>query len=368
MECTYQIPASKPVSPVAALRNAYAFPGPGDVIIGWNPAYPFYNEVLDIVHAEGKRCWLWLPVFSELPAEFAPVYSVGFNGKPQRGLSVMPGEDFRFACPSTPRNLNIAYEIYKRDFSRFPFDGVFLDKIRHASFAGGLTDGFGCFCASCREAYAIRGVDLHETVKLIRENPAAFLPDSTDGAGIYHCADPLAEKFFAAKADIITVAVAGLSARFQKRGLQVGLDVFAPLLAYFTGQDIPRLSKHAAFVKPMFYRITRAPAGLPFELDGMRESFLPCGADAAEILRRLWRSGDLCSAECMGAQLKSLISECPARQKFRPGFEIVHIPGICESNPAYIRETASLLENSGISDAVLCWDLLSAFNAPFALS
>ena len=45
------------------------------------------------------------------------------------------------------------------------------------------------------------------------------------------------------------------------------MDTFAPYLAYFAGQDMKLLASMADFIKPMMYRITNAPAGMPFETD-----------------------------------------------------------------------------------------------------
>ncbi len=367
MEYTYQISTggfyeqslNSEVSPAHALRAAYNITGAGDVIIGCNTQADYYRKILNIVHSAGKRCWFWLPVFSELPDNAAPEYSVRIGGELQQGLSIIPGENFRFVCPSSQHNLNIAYEVYVKHFADMPFDGVFLDKIRHGSFAGGLTEGFGCFCESCRETYAKRGVNLDEISEMIRHNPAAFLPDSLNDAapGVkkYGFADATVMNFYSAKAGIITDAVAQLSDKFTKLGLQTALDVFVPMFAFLVGQDIPTLSKYASFTKPMCYRITHAPAGIPYELSGLRESFLPYGVDAEALLKKLWHTEDVCSLSCLEGQLNEHTS-CA----IRPGFEINFVQGICESSAAYVRETAELLKRSSIENAALCWNLLSA--------
>ncbi len=370
MEYTYQISLggfdsgalSADAAPADALRRAYELTKPGDVIIGWNTRADYYRDILDIVHSSGKRCWLWLPVFSELPAGCDADYSIGFDGKPQRGLSVMPGEDFRFACPSSPRNIETAYQIYIKHFSELPFDGIFLDKIRHASFAGGLTDGFGCFCETCRENYAKRGVDLNEAAALIKSNLAAMLPHapklSEQGtSGVYRFKNPLADNFYKAKTNIITSAVTELSEKFRALGLLTALDVYPPALAYFVGPDIPALSRQAEFVKPMCYRITRAPAGLPYELNGLQQAFAPYGVDIKAALQKIWQTEDLCSGGCLKSQLRELKNSIG--KKLRPGFEINVVPGICDSGTEYVRKTAALLNEAGVNQAVLSWNLLA---------
>jgi hypothetical protein len=305
------------------------------------------------VHSHNKKCWLWLPVFSDLPDLFQPEDAIGCDGKAQRSPADISG--FRFACPSSPRNINIAYEMYMRDFSGLPFDGVFLDRIRHASFASGLADSFGCFCDSCKAAYAERGVDLDEISGLIHSNPAAMLPGSIENpAGVYGFENEAVGKFYKAKADIIEAAVIRLVKLFTEKGLEVALDVFAPTLAYLVGQNLPALAAHVTFIKPMFYRITDAPAGLPYELKWLKRSYLVHGKDTDGLLKHLWGTDDLLSDEIMEAQLKALAG------KLRPGFEINCVPGICESDGDYVRGTAALISRSGADNAVLSWNLLSA--------
>ena len=356
------------------IREIFGITGPGDVIIGWNSrSDSLYRDAIELVHSEGKRVWLWLPVFSELPAVEAADPAISYLGRPQQGVQIFEGEDFRFACPSSAHNRGIAFKLYEKHFSHLPFDGVFLDKIRHASFAGGLENGFGCFCGECKAAYARHGVDAVAIAAMIKEifdggsgggdfdsvigggANAAFIPASMDN-GVYHYENMAIDKFYQAKTKIITEAVANLSGRFRAIGMDVALDVFAPLLSYFVGQDIRALANHASFIKPMVYRITKAPAGLPFELSWLNQCICPGSHTAASLLERIWDCVDLCSEKCMEAQIGALSLSL---DKLRPGFEINIVPGICESSPAYVASTKGLLERLGHTNAVLCWNMLA---------
>lgn len=69
------------------------------------------------------------------------------------------------------------------------------------------------------------------------------------------------------KAEDIAGALKPVTRYFRQRGMKVGMDTFAPYLAYFAGQDMKLLASMADFIKPMMYRITNAPAGMPFETD-----------------------------------------------------------------------------------------------------
>jgi hypothetical protein len=346
MEYTYQISTDSPGSPVEALLNAYRITGPGDVIIGWETENDCYREVIDIAHSVNKKCWLWLPVFADLPDWLQPEPSIGCDGRPQTGPSDIGHNGFRFACPSSPRNTVMAYEMYLRDFTGLPFDGVFLDRVRHSAFSGGLNNAYGCFCERCKAAYAAYNVDLNEITAIITKEPHRMLPGGLKNeTGIYSFNDEAVDSFYTAKAAIITGAVLKLAAMFKAKGLNVAFDVFAPTLAYLVGQDLPALAKHSAFIKPMFYRVTDAPAGLPYEY-----KWLNRGA----LLKQIWGTTDLLSASFTERQLKSLPGNT------RPGFEINVVPGICESNGDYVRESAALIERSGFGNAVLSWNLLTA--------
>jgi hypothetical protein len=308
-----------------------------------------------MVHSEGKRLWLWLPVFSELTEREAPVPSVSFRGQIQQGISFMPGEDFKFVCPSSAHNINIAYTLYRNHFFHLTFDGVFLDKIRHASFAGGLENGFGCFCENCKAAYARQGVNADEIIERIKNNTADFIPYSY-AHGLYCFKDKTADDFFRVKSDFITAAIREVSAKFRQSGLAVALDVFAPMLSYLVGQNLQTLCENTAFIKPMMYRITHAPAGMPFELKWLQTSFASQGVDFLKSLEQIWGTDDLCSADSMEAQLKSL----PLNPSLmNPGIEVNIVPGVCDSTPEYVSSAVSRIESMGFDKIVLSWNLLA---------
>ena len=336
----------------AALVDLYRRMGPGDVIAGWRAPDGRYRVMAEIAHDAGRRLWLWLPVFSELPESSGAAPSVSYKNVLQKGLSGFPGEDFKFVCPSDKKNIAIAYELYARYFAKYDFDGVFLDKIRHASFAGGPENGLGCFCERCVAAYAERGVDARAAARLFEYDPAAFIPARVNDCA-YRFEDAAADDFFRAKAGVVSEAVTSVVKMFSAIGLEAALDVFAPATAYFVGQDLGALGKIASFIKPMFYRVTRAPAGLTYELDALRAAYGP-RADVIKALNKIWGTDDLCSDGAARSMLASL-KNCGG--VFRPGFEINVVKNICESSPGYAASSVSIIEDAGFDKTVLCWDL-----------
>ncbi|MDR2599305.1 MAG: putative glycoside hydrolase, partial [Oscillospiraceae bacterium] len=140
----------------------------------------------------------------------------------------------------------------------------------------------------------------------------------------------------------------------ENSGLSVALDLFAPVLAYLVGQDIPELSKNVDFIKPMFYRITNAPAGIPFELKGYLDSFKAVNVDATGVLEKCWLQDNLCSDVAFERQLFLLYNK-----ETRPGIEVNIVDGICDNTPEYVSQSINVLKRTGFSEPVLSWNLLN---------
>ncbi len=90
----------------------------------------------------------------------------------------------------------------------------------------------------------------------IEKGDAFFSVTAYDPVDGFTFADPLAEAYFKAKGHVVSHAVAAIADSFRGRGLEVGMDLNAPFMAQFVGQDYGILSQHADFIKPMLYRQT----------------------------------------------------------------------------------------------------------------
>jgi len=211
--------------------------------------------------------------------------------------------------------------------------------------------GIGCLCALCRNRYAKAGADVDAMLGHVAGNLGSLLPIGRRGIQ-YQFAHPDMDRYFVAKAACITEAVSSLAANFRQRGLLVGLDVFAPLVAWYVGQDIPALAEFSDFVKPMFYLRTKAPAGIPYELARIRDVV---GTGTQSALHRLWGVAANDGVGCAAAQMAALSNaKCP----IWPGFEINRVPDICDSNPEYVRNMVRLYADAGAEKVVLSWNLL----------
>ena len=318
------------------------------VIIGWNADPSVYRETGAFLHSRGIQMLLWLPVFSEINGISEPDEAADIFGNAVVSPFAQEGEDFLFGCPSSRRNRRIVTDIYEEYFSSCGFDGVFLDKIRTPSFVSGISGVLSCGCSRCRNSFLERGVDLDLVRKRYEELKDSFFDmASWPMNGEFELADETAQRFFAAKEEIIADAVGHLSRYFHDRDMIVGLDLFAPLISRFVGQNYALLAQHADFIKPMLYRKTEAPAGIAYEyalfekhVPGARGS-VPLTADKAFLETQL-----------------EAVRHMPCR--VYPGIEVNYREDIARTDADYIAESLSAVRKSGVDGAALCWNVMLA--------
>ena len=324
------------------------------VIIGWSLDKEIYRQVGAALHAKGIDMLLWLPVFAETEEVCNNAPSVDIWGREPANFDLTEGEGFRFTCPSDPQNAANILALYDSRFADCGFNGVFLDRIRTQSFVGGVSGVLSCGDPHCRAQFAAEGVDL-EAVKaaIDAQGDAFFSVKSFDPAKGPEFADPLAAAFFLAKGHIVSGAVASIADAFRARGLQVGMDLFAPFMAPFVGQDYAILAQHADFIKPMLYRATTAPAGMGFEYELLRRE-LP-GASGYPSFEM--------TPEFLDSQLDAM---APYPCEKYPGIEINYRAGVAETSPEYVRESLSHVMAHRFQGAVLSWNIMEAPDAHIA--
>ena len=324
------------------------------VIIGWSLDKEIYRQVGAYLHAKDIRMLLWLPVFAETEEVCDNVPAVDLWGRIPANYDLAAGEGFRFNCPSDPQNRFNIVALYDRCFSDCGFDGVFLDRIRTQSFVSGISGVLNCGCPTCSALFAAEGVDLAEVREAWETKGDAFLSvTGYDAAGGFHFADPLAAAFFRAKGHIVSGSVAAVADSLRSRGLEVGMDLYAPFMAPFVGQDYAILSKHADFIKPMLYRKTFAPAGMGFEYDLLRKA-VPGATGYPEF------EMDVAFLE---SQLDAMAA-CPCAKY--PGIEINYRADIVPTSPEYVTESLDAIMHHHFSGAVLSWNIMEASDAHIA--
>ena len=328
------------------------------IIMGWHTSPAVYQAVARYLRGSGIALYLWLPVFSEigLLAPGRPV--VGPDGTTARNYHLSDDENFEFYCPNDPANTTNLLAVFERYFAPLGFDGVFLDKIRYPSFVNGPAGGLTCFCPYCREIYAREGIDPTALQTRIEELPRHTTPFGVTAYqnGKYSFRDELWGHFFNLRQRLVYDRLSSICHTLRGQSYKIGLDVFAPFMSQFVGQDIPRLSTLADFIKPMMYATTSAPAGLPFELAALlRETGTEPGRGEYCRLLGLDQTRKPFDLDFTAAEMNSLAGACAC--PVYPGIELNYVPGVAEPGPAYIE--SALRAYNAAAGVVLCWDLLA---------
>ncbi|MCR4704850.1 MAG: putative glycoside hydrolase [Lachnospiraceae bacterium] len=324
------------------------------VIIGWHIDPALYKEVGAFLSGKGIDMLLWLPVFSEIGELLEAAECTDLWGKPVSSLALQEGENFVFYCPSSPKNLQNVKDVYERFFGDCGFNGVFLDKIRTQSFVGGVRGVLSCGCDRCADIYSRSGLSL-ETVRkeYASSGDRFFTPDGYQPGQGFRFKNPVANAFFKEKGELIASSVTDLCNYFKEKNMQVGLDLYAPLMSGFVGQNYEKISACADFIKPMLYRRTEAPAGIGYEYRLMRESIPDAeGFEDIRIDRAFLRE-----------QIEAF-RDLPC-EKY-PGIEINYREDIARTDASYVRESMEVLREAGLNGATLSWDVMLAPDAHLA--
>ena len=318
------------------------------VIIGWSTDASLYRQLGSWLHGKGIQMLLWLPIFSEVRAELQPDPAQDIFGKAVAAPSTQEGETFHFVCPSSGRNAEIVKETYEQFFSGCGFDGVFLDRIRSQSFEAGISGIFSCACERCRRAFQEKGVNTADIRKLYEAQKDAFFDvASWPMDGEFLLENPLAQRYFEVREEIVADAVSDIAGYFKSKGLLVGMDLFAPVVSRLVGQRYPLITRYADFIKPMLYRRTEAPAGIDYEY-ALFEKSVP-GARG-----KVRPPMDLAF---LHTQL-DVIRNIPCAKY--PGVEINYDEKLVWTDPGYIRESLAAIREYGFEGATLCWDIMNA--------
>lgn len=345
------------------------------LIVGWSEDMELYRKLRSYTKQEGIALWLWFPVFSEHTMRNGFRQQVNIRtGKPFTANVFDGDETFDFCCPSEKRIFGELLKIYDSIYSSGGFDGIFLDRIRYPSMTVGAEALFGCCCEDCLAWFEAKGLSKNEIfayserLKRRIENPECANPLQIESYynGNYTFSDPVITKLLALKRDKITNILKKLADEFRKRGLLVGMDLFAPFLSAFVGQDYQSLGAMADFAKPMLYRNTYTPAGIRYEIDTMSRA-LSSGTPGAFQKRKSFLESvldlhddglDFFRREL--AAIKNCEYGLGAKDRFIPGIELHTAKGNPSVSSTDICTSVRILEEAGFRSRVACWDILCA--------
>lgn len=318
------------------------------VIIGWSLDKEIYRKVGEYLHSKDIRMLLWFPVFAETEEMCDNSPALDLWGNIPSNYDLAAGEGFRFNCPSDPQNLANIVAVYDNNFSDCGFDGVFLDRIRTQSFVSGNGGVLNCCCDLCTAKFKEEGVDLEIVREAWEDAGDDFLSVTgytPEGGFVFE--DKLTQDFFDAKGHIVSGSVAAVADSLRNRGLEIGMDLYAPFMAPFVGQDYEILTAHADFIKPMLYRQTFAPAGMGFEYDLLKKA-----APGAKGYPEFEMDLDFLHSQLVAMEPYSCA-------KF-PGIEINYREEVVPTSPAYVTESLDAVASHGFDGTVLSWNIMEA--------
>lgn len=317
------------------------------LIFGWAPDIELNRRICNYLDTYPIEKYLWLPVFAEIQDFRKTRINQNIAAAEKTAFNACDGDEFEFACQSDDTAVKRAAEVFDQLTEGCHVEGVFLDRIRYASVATSPGGIYGCWCPRCRSIYTANGV-ITEEIQRVAENDGLkeFLPTAQEH-GIYQFPNPNIDRLMKAKRTIISRQVSELCRIFRTKGLKIGADTFAPAIADFVGQDLVTLGKQVDFIKPMVYLRTNAPAGLPFELNGMGEPF-------KKRLAELW-GGPVDGMSLITAQMKWLKE---LNIMVTPGIDANTIKGICTADIDYVKTFLKELQNAGCDTTVLSWDIM----------
>lgn len=346
------------------------------LIVGWTEEKDVYEKLREYTKPYGIELWLWFPVFSEhsTQASFPPQCSI--ETKRAFGAAVFDGDEtFDFCCPSDPALPGKLMHIYDRFYCDLGFDGIFLDRIRYPSLTMGIPALFGCMCPQCLSWFRERGLSEGEIMDSyyrlkqriedsLCKNPLGLL--SYDD-GTYCFDDPVLNRLIELRQCRITETVSQVVEVFRRKKLKIGMDLFAPFLAPFVGQDYRKLGQMADLVKPMLYRLTDTPAGMGYEVEAIWRA-VACGNEETDRERKEFLQSfygiakDTTRKELFENELRivhGFEKEAWHKGKIIPGIELHTVAEKEAISCDELEETIQMLEEEGFTERVACWDLMS---------
>ncbi|WP_027624324.1 hypothetical protein [Clostridium lundense] len=341
------------------------------VIMGWSLNKDIYLKTKEFFHSKNIELFLWIPVFSEIGILKDTIPVVDWRGEKIKSYALKQGENFEFYCPANNKNIESFKEVFEDNFEEVGFDGVFLDKIRYPSFSNGIEGVFSCFCDNCLNEYKKMGIDLKKLKEEMNKfiNYEKFYDNIPFGITKYDeieysFKNEIWKDFFYVKSEIVFKSLKNLYEYFKNKNMKIGIDTYAPFLSYFVGQDMTKLQYIADFIKPMMYRVTKAPAGLPYEFNKLiSESIYKDNIDDSEkmlldILNIHEYDRNKFNLNFVKKELEDMKHKLNI--DIYPGIEINRIIPIAKVYPDYICENIEMLKYENIKGFVLSWDLLSA--------
>jgi hypothetical protein len=355
------------------------------LVVGAEEIPELFCALTDRTARRAERVFLWYNLLSDIPDMQPSDLVVNWRGERSRGWAGWEAkgadvcETFRFACPNNPRARQKTLARISELLARYPFDGVFLDKMRFPSPANGIHEVISCFCGHCRQAAAHSGLDLDAVAERFERGDLG-LPRTGSGQGgrkaaaswihILFAPGSLVARFFRFRCDSINRLVAASRDEVLRLGRTLALDLFSPSLAPFVGQEYPTLSQYCAWAKPMTYRTALGPASLRLEIPALADGLAgmlqaPRGERAARALPGI-STKSIAAMRANSVPLPIVTREIAAAVRLMDpvpvyfGLELVRYPGVIEITPALVNDMVVAGRAGNAAGTIISWDIMHA--------
>jgi len=324
----------------------------------------------EILKKYNIELYLWLPIFSEMDYFTDMQEVITWQDQKLPNYNLQEGEKFNFFCPGNKQNIENILSIIKSYYIKDYYDGIFLDKIRYPSFSNGKDAVFTCFCDDCKKGMKKAGIDIEKLKDSISNNFIDNINESGNPFNIknysnlnYNIADRNIRLFFKFKQKEIEKSLTKIHVLLKENNLKVGYDLLAPFLGYFSGQNIVVLSKKADFIKPMYYRKTKAPAGIIYELENYFKNF--SNNDENIYLKLINNTEIILNFKYnyeefdLNFVVKELENIETLNTSLIPGIEVNRLNKIAPITPNYIKESLEGITKVIKNEVLLSWDCMS---------
>lgn len=349
------------------------------VMVGWNLPIALLRACRVVCERLGAELYLWHPLLTGdgdwQPPEDGRV--LGLDGRPVSAYAGMT--EFAFLCPNQPEIREAILRHLDAVVTRFPYDGVFLDRMRFPSPTVSPFVEIGCCCAVCEARAAVSGLFLKEVRQELQERRTTALgclQVVRDWMGQGQETQSHLAKFLNFRTQSITSFLSEVCQWLRSHKLRIGLDCFSPMLTRMVGQDLSALSAFADWVKIMTYGHVYAPAGIPGELLSLIRSVVAQTETLVET-EQLTESDVLqVVSECTGIALPKTIacleetglaSSALGQEARRgqtqiscetwAGLELVELPGITRLHKMQIQSDILAFSAALVDGLALSWDL-----------
>ncbi len=231
------------------------------------------KSILNHCRKQGIEVYLWYKVLSDndiIPENDELVEDAwGKKGAGETGLWSQifdADEAFLFGCPENAKYNRLVLNKCRQELENNHYDGLFADILGFPLASLGIEALFTCFCPSCL-ALDSRMQEWRNSCREVKEYIASCTDNDLRRHGSFggmarHLGTDQWFEFRMSSITRLTARYADLAGEMR---IPLGLDVLAPALARWSGQNYAELGKLVSWLKPRIYCHIYGPSSIPLE-------------------------------------------------------------------------------------------------------